>query len=205
MAVDDSVKLSIDFEVDDAISAAKELQERVREIFKNNAGAEVSQQFQSLQISMASAYNKAARLQDSMDKLATSFKLTPEAKKLENELEKIYAKQDKINAELTTAREKLANMPTYKPTEAYGELLTESKNLERSYEIVNTEIKANKELYEAGNLAAGRKYLTELAALQKIKAEMAAVNKKMQEMKTNGTAFKDNTDAIDKQKKEINK
>ena len=61
MAVDDSVKLSIDFEVDDAISAAKELQERVREIFKNNAGAEVSQQFQSLQISMASAYNKAAR------------------------------------------------------------------------------------------------------------------------------------------------
>lgn len=205
MAVDDSVKLSIDFEVDDAISAAKELQERVREIFKNNAGAEVSQQFQSLQISMASAYNKAARLQDSMDKLATSFKLTPEAKKLENELEKIYAKQDKITAELTAAREKLANMPTYKPTGAYGELQTELKNLERSYEIVNTEIKSNKELYEAGNLAAGRKYLTDLAALPKIKAEMAAVNQKMQEMKTNGTAFKDNTDAIDKQKKEINK
>ena len=190
MAVDDSVKLSIDFEVDDAISAAKELQERVRDIFKNNAGAEVSQQFQSLQISMASAYNKAARLQDSMAKLATSFKLTPEAKKLENELEKIYAQQDKINAKLTAAREKLANMPTYKPTGEYGELQTELKNLKRSYEIVNTEIQSNKKLYEEGNLAAGRKYLTELAALQKIKAEMAAVTQKMQEMKKNGTAFR---------------
>lgn len=205
MAVDGDIKLSVDLEPGDVTSAAKELQERIREIFKDNAGAEVSQQFQSLQISMASAYNKATRLQDSMTKLATSFKLTPEAKKLENELEKIYAKQNKINAELTTAREKLANMPTYKTTGAYGELQTELKNLERSYGIVNAQIKSNKELYEAGNLAAGRKYLTELAALQKIKAEMAAVTQKMQEMKKNGTAFKDNADAIDKQKKEINK
>ncbi len=205
MAVDDSVKLSIDFEVDDAISTAKELQERVRDIFKDNAGAEVSQQFQSLQISMASAYNKAARLQDSMDKLASSFTLTPEAKKLENELEKIYAQQDKINVKLADAQEKLANMPTYKPTGEYGELQTELKNLERSYEIVNTEIESNKKLYEEGNLAAGRKYLTELAALQKIKAEMAAVNKKMAEMEQNGTAFRDNTDAINSQKKDIDK
>ena len=204
MAVDGDIKLSVDLEPGDITSAASELQERIRAIFENSAGEEVSQQFQSLQVSMASSYDKATRLQDAMAKLGSSYQLTPDAKKLDDAIQKIIDKQAEVNKKLDDAKEKLSNMPSYVNTDTYANLQDQLIKLGQIYSSVSDQVQHFKEEYEAtGDTNIGRKYLVELGNLHKIGVEIDSVEQKMQKMRESGTAFVDNNRKIEDQKELI--
>lgn len=202
MATD--IKLSVDLEPGDVTSAASELQERIRAIFENSAGKQVSERFQSLQASMASAYDRATHLQESMKTLESTNSIAPKYEELGTKLEELIKTQDTVNKEFEAALKILDNLNKVKPVPTYANLSEQLKTLSDNYSRLSDAAREYKAEYEAtGDTFAGKRYLESLADLHKLGTEIDSVEQKMQKMRDSNTAFESNADAIKQQNEQV--
>ena len=96
------IKLSVDLEAGDVTSAAGELQQRLKEIFENSAGKEVSINLQTLQANLVATSQKAQETAKAIE----SMENTPSSKMAEliEQERSVTAELEKANTALETAQ-----------------------------------------------------------------------------------------------------